>query len=617
MGQMITRIPDFFSHRNNPGSATAVPLLLMLITVLFSSAANAENWDRYHGWEVTAFELTGVPEDTPSDFQSQLALHGQRKLLGIKRPPFNTKLLAEDLARIRLHMARIGYPQAKVFPTVEPRNESRQLALSIAVEAGPAVKLGEIELVGWPSRVAFPDTSKNGVIFEGQIFRDDDIAGVRKTLRSRLLNSGFESAKVHAEVGFITDGFVDLLLAVDAGPYCLIDSLVIDGCSDDLKPVALRVMNWKSGNEYSSDAMRRMALDLRNTQLFGHVELKTENLQPGSLLLKTQLENARMRTWTAGIGTWSDNPWMVQLGWSHNNLFKHGIGFYTNGLMSEYEQSVGASVFWLGWLTPGSRTSFGVMAERQSEEAFRSNEEKVELIQSFRPNLKDIWKVGISISMVDVETFTPDPHEAPDAQGQMLELWSDWKWDRTDDPLSPSTGHYIKVSATVSPPWGLSESPYWQLQFDGVRFQSISEKIVVAGRMRAGASQTLGDATDLLPNRRFYVGGYNTMRGYKRRQLGPEDSTGDPRGGQFVALAGVEARFPLVWLLAGAVFVDSGQVWREYRDVDSGTISGAAGLALDLITPLGPLRLSYAANFVNRQENEPRNMWLFGIGYPW
>lgn len=617
VGQMIIPTSGTAFFRNGLGPTLVASIFVVFFAVLNAPVAQAENWDRYNGWEITSFKVQGLPPDVSSGFQNQLALHGQRKLLGMKRPVFKTRLLAEDLARIRLYLAQNGYPVAKTFPTAEVKNDSRQLALLITIDPGKAVLLRSIEVVGWPERVAFPDTTRKGVLFKGQVFSDANILSVEEHLRNRLLDSGFEAAATELKIRNFNNGQVDLFLEVNAGPYSVVDSLRIEGCSEDLIPVARRVMDWKSGREYSSEWMRQAALDLRSTQLFGHVELNTENLKPGSLMLNTTLENARMKTWQAGVGTWSDNPWMVRMGWAHNNLFKHGIGFNVSGLFGEYEQSLGANVYWLGWLTPRSRTSFGFIVESEKEDAFQSLEERVELVQSFRPNLRDIWKIGISVSQVDVENFTPDPDEAPDAQGQMLEIWSDWKWDRTNDPLSPTSGHYIKVSGTVSPPWVLSESPYWQLQLDGVRFTSLTSKIILAGRMRAGASAAMGGATDLLANRRFFAGGYNTMRGYERRNLGPKDMAGDPRGGKFVSLAGLEVRFPLVWSLAGAVFMDSGQVWRDSQDVSIASISGAAGVALDLITPLGPLRVSYAANVLNRQVDEPHDMWLFGIGYPW
>ncbi len=589
----------------------------MLCTGLMPRQARAEDWDHYRGWEITAFELTGLPKELAKDFNNQLALHGRRNLFGTKRPNFQTKILAEDLARIRLYLARIGYPMAKTNPVVEPDLEKRQLALRIEIDVGQAVRVGHLEINGWPQRVALPDTSHQGIIHRGQIFQDESLEKTADFLRTILLNSGFESAKVQPTLEGIEAGLLEIHFAVEAGLYCVVDSVIVEGCSEDLVGVALRVMDLKMGAEYSVAKMSQSAMDLRGPQLFGRVELTTENLQPGRLLARATLENARMRSWYAAVGTWSDNPWMVRMGWSHNNFFKRGYGLRTRGEVGSHLLGLGVDVFWKGWLTPRSTTSYGFGIEKENELSYGSFEKRNEFIQAFRPNLRDMWKVGISLSLVEVEIFTPDPDEPPDAQGPMLEIWSDMKWDRTDNPIIPTRGYYYKISFTASPPEGVSESPYLQLHGDAVRYQPIFREVILAGRFRLGASQSLGDSQDLLANRRFYAGGYNTMRGYDRRHLGPTDSANDPRGGKFVGLAGLELRFPLFWLIQGAAFYDAGQVWREYSDVTSGTISGAAGLAVDLMTPIGPLRLNYAVNVLNRQEGRSRDMWTLGIGYPW
>ncbi len=606
-------------HRKerHPWSIVLVLGVVMLFMGGGPGLVKAENWKRLRGWEITSIELIGLPEGISKSLGGNLALQGQRKLFKTVRPGFQPKLLADDLARIRLYLSRNGYPKAKTIPKAEISADSRQLKLIIEVDPGPVVKVGRLELLGWPDRVERPDTSSESVIHKGQVFKDEIVDKASTYLTVLLHDSGFESASVNPVIVGIEDGEIELHFEVTAGDYCLIDSVVVEGCSDDLVATALRVMNLDPGMEYSGERMRQAALDLRGTQLFGVVVLETENHPQGNLIAKALLENARMRSWYATVGTWSDNPWMVRMGWTHNNFFKNGVGLRTGGILGAHEASVRSDVFWLGWLTPRSLTSVGFTAEKEKELSYQSQEGRFEVIQAFRPNLRDMWKVGISTSIVNVETYTPDPDEAPDAQGPMLEFWSDWKWDRTDDPINPKVGHYFKVSFTFAPPEFISEAPYAQLQLDGVRYQPIGKGIVFAGRLRVGASKSFGDTEDILANRRFYAGGYNTMRGYERRHLGPADSAGDPRGGKFVTLAGLELRFPLLWLFNGAIFFDSGQVWREYSDVGSGTLAGATGVALDLVTPIGPLRLNYAANVMNHQEGLPQDMWTFGIGYPW
>ena len=51
--------------------------------------------------------------------------------------------------------------------------------------------------------------------------------------------------------------------------------------------------------------------------------------------------------------------------------------------------------------------------------------------------------------------------------------------------------------------------------------------------------------------------------------------------------------------------------------MDLGTFPVAAGVALSLRSPIGPLRVGFARNIADQVAGEPRELWHFGIGYPW
>jgi outer membrane protein insertion porin family len=228
-----------------------------------------------------------------------------------------------------------------------------------------------------------------------------------------------------------------------------------------------------------------------------------------------------------------------------------------------------------------------------------------------------MWNVGITVSHTDVNRKTPDAADVPESQGRLLEIWTDVKWDRTDDPLFPTRGGYFKTSLTVAPSWFFSEVPYVSVQCDAAAYRSPLQGLVFAGRVRVGWARPLGEALEVMATRRFYAGGYNTHRGYGRRKLGPLDDVGDALGGEFVSLAGLEMRFPVVWILEGAVFADAGQVWAEPWQATLKGFPVALGLDLDLRTPLGPVRAGYGWNVVNQIEGQPGSIFHFGIGYPW
>lgn len=90
----------------------------------------------------------------------------------------------------------------------------------------------------------------------------------------------------------------------------------------------------------------------------------------------------------------------------------------------------------------------------------------------------------------------------------------------------------------------------------------------VAARLVAGAGYAYGNSNALPFEKHFYAGGASSLRGWQARTVGPgmaqrdssfviPNQTGDMR-----LEANVEYRFDMFWKLAGAVFIDAGNVWK-------------------------------------------------------
>jgi len=158
---------------------------------------------------------------------------------------------------------------------------------------------------------------------------------------------------------------------------------------------------------------------------------------------------------------------------------------------------------------------------------------------------------------------------------------------------------------------------------------------VVAFGMRIGIARPTANSSENLPlSERFFGGGAGTMRGVEPGLLGhleplplygpdglPTGATQlIPLGGQAMAIANLEYRFPLfsqkVW---GELFVDTGQVYERlkgaYLPDSTGTLQYnpasfpplRTALGLGLIFKIGiPLKLEYAAD-VNRVLGRPRS----------
>ena len=98
----------------------------------------------------------------------------------------------------------------------------------------------------------------------------------------------------------------------------------------------------------------------------------------------------------------------------------------------------------------------------------------------------------------------------------------------------------------------------------------------IATRLLAGAGYAYGNSSALPFEKHFYGGGANSLRGWQARTVGPGCSPRDTsfvipnQTGDMKLEANIEYRFNMFWKVAGAVFVDAGNVWMlNYKD-DSG-----------------------------------------------
>ena len=89
----------------------------------------------------------------------------------------------------------------------------------------------------------------------------------------------------------------------------------------------------------------------------------------------------------------------------------------------------------------------------------------------------------------------------------------------------------------------------------------------IATRLVAGAGYAYGNSSALPFEKHFYGGGANSLRGWQARTVGPGLSQMDKsfvipnQTGDMRLEANIEYRFDIYWKIAGALFVDAGNIW--------------------------------------------------------
>jgi len=207
-------------------------------------------------------------------------------------------------------------------------------------------------------------------------------------------------------------------------------------------------------------------------------------------------------------------------------------------------------------------------------------------------------KEGVGILMPEVLRPYIDKQTA-------LPITLGWARDRRDSALVPTRGALQRFNSDVSL---AGDANYARASYQFQQYIPLSKKYTFAFNADVGWGQGLnGQSFPLLKN--YYVGGLGSVRGFERNTLGPPASTtnavtfypGGPK--KLVFNAEFITPFPgagndKTLRLFG--FTDAGRAFGANEDVSLDKLSVSAGVGLSWISPMGPLRFSYATPIVQQ-----------------
>ncbi len=176
---------------------------------------------------------------------------------------------------------------------------------------------------------------------------------------------------------------------------------------------------------------------------------------------------------------------------------------------------------------------------------------------------------------------------------------------------------------------------YYKFQTTLSKYFSVSRDnfTVVGVKFKIGYMQTfIGGAELIPPNQTFFVGGANSIRGWRARQLVPEEQInfiGVPnpvenniRGGTFIIEGSFEYRRKFEEEFGYALFTDYGNTWNGYTDFQFKQVAVATGFGFRYYSPFAPFRIDFGWKLWDPQNEiwlTQRAFWQafefhFGIG---
>jgi outer membrane protein insertion porin family len=259
------------------------------------------------------------------------------------------------------------------------------------------------------------------------------------------------------------------------------------------------------------------------------------------------------------------------------------------------------------------RTDINMLTERKIEPdyAFDRTGGKLTLGRTIRKNTVTFAFRQEHVQLRDVKTT-----EIPVAlTSNTRSLKLTFVRDLRNNLFNATEGMYIETSSEYGGYYTSRTSGFLRLLATFKYFYTISRDVVAATSFETGWIDSRQGFRSIPLQERFYIGGPNSLRGFKYTKAGDLDERGKAIGGSFkIQWNVVEFRRTLYRMVGGVIFADVGNVWQHAADVRFRDLRSDAGAGLRINTPIGLARLDYGFN-LDRRPGEAQGHLYFSMGH--
>lgn len=596
--------------------------------------------------------------------------------IGVEPAILDVGALEADAFRLKVYYYERGFREAEIeadTTLVDPG----EVRVTFQIQEGRPVRVQGIEVNGLPDRIS----GRSLPLRVGEPFDVVTYEAARDTLQVRLWNDGYAHGQVLLGYSILRESPYQATVQYDVYPGALahFGDIRVEGTAEASPELVRRMLTFEEGDRYDRSALLRSQRNLYGLQIFRHADIQASlEAEPDSVIPVTiRVVEGNMHQVRVGGGAnnveclnvegqWTSRNFMgggrhLTLRGRVGNLFIDNCGLLVNDDYTSDDDLTGlASVdFTQPWFFgPRNSAGVGLFVERRNiPEVFvrsavggylslsRSMGGNAALTLAYRPELTKLDTDNQLVFCVNFVACTSEPEIISKLQESLLApIALSYTMDRTNALFTPSRGFIVRLDLEHAAAYTGSDFAYTRLLGESSQYLGEQGGLILATRVRGGIgiphgngeAETLG----LNPQKRFFAGGANSVRGFDQYRLGPTvlgidavpylvngdsgspagagctmdqvtDGTCDaaglparwfdlrPAGGQVLLEGSAELRFPLpLWggNFRGALFVDAGQVWATSEEVRLSQVVATPGLGLRYQSPIGPLRVDAAFN---------------------
>ena len=507
------------------------------------------------------------------------------------------------------------------FASVDKNNN---FTLTFSINSGKKYKFGDYDLK--ITGLSLKETDSNEIknisnkLLKNEFYSPLIINKLSKQVTDFLESKRYGNFEINIQDSKAGEDKINVIVQLNEGQKSLINKINIQGNTITEEKVIRDNLILAEGDQINSSKIKKSIDNVKSKQLFSKVDYKIEdsdkkNFKDFNLFVKEQPTG----NISAGVG-YGTNGGLFEASVNERNFLGQGINLNFTGRLSSDVIRGELSYVDPNYINSNKELAASLFSEvddyansgYQNKRSGTRIATKYEIYEDifFRPNL------GVQFDKLEVTGNASSLLRSRQGDFITTSLGYNFLYDQRDSKFNPTSGSVIYFDQNIATLF--SDIPTVQTGLGATFYKELfSDKFIGSAKARLANVVAFNDKDVKLSDRIFASS--SDLRGFEQRGVGPVDS-GDHIGGNNLATLSLKSTFPnpIPENLRATtfLFLDVGNVWGvDYSNSisDSSKLRSSTGIALDLMSPIGPLSFTYSIPLSKASSDKEQN-FLFNIG---
>jgi outer membrane protein insertion porin family len=586
--------------------------------------------------DVSRDDLLGVMSTQEGNYLSFLTSAGN----------YREEVFQHDIQNIQFVYGDRGYIYAKVAkPSVALSSDKRYLYITLRIDEGEQYRVGKIDFSG----ELLHDKAELKLVTQvrpGDIFSRSAVGRDLLALTDIYRDVGYAYANVNPETQVDAKArTIDLTYNIQPGKKTYFERIEISGNTKTREKVIRRELRIYEGELFSASALNKSKARITALGYFENVNITTERgSADDKLVAKVTVKEKSTGTFQLGAGFSSYENFILTGQISQNNFLGWGQTLSLSVSYSSIRQLGQIQFVDPYFLDTRWTFAFDLYATEGFFQTFQRRAIGGSMTWGYElSGLSDVipWTARLE-DMRLFATYTNEFVRVTATGADVVALADQFKsgttssmrlslvWDKRDNRLFPSKGHYESISAEIAPPFlapqklfGSQVNLFTRYAFEARGYHPLVAGIVARAKLTLGYITGWDDQHPVPISEGYYLGGINTVRGYRLLSISPTRQVAAcqrpdcalvdfPVGGNKQLIVNLELEAPIVEKvgLRGVVFFDMGNSFAQgaWSDPNVGlSLYKSVGFGVRWFSPIGPLRFEWGFPLNRRTDSLSHN----------